>query len=1751
MRNRDSKKRKDSIKRMRAFAHLARVAIGLMAVAWAVLPPRATAQVNTTTVQGTIYRADGTAASGTLLVSWPAFTTPENQAIAAGNTSAAIGADGFVSLNLLPNANALPAGSYYTAVYHLSDGTVNQEYWVVPASATASVAAVRAQLEPSTEAVQAVSQAYVQSAISSLSGSFLPLAGGTLTGPLTLNNDPAASSQAATKHYADQLAAANLPLAGGTLTGPLTAPQINSRQMEGDLYADQWQSRSGSNDGIKMSLAQCTTYTYACRVIAPALYAQTEAQPWGGTYWAAYVTTDGGLYQTGPATGQPIGGVVDYRYGPPMWIFNSAEPYIGNRIFASPTFAMNTTNWGAGLYPQSPTALQIMNTGWMGGHNFTPSSPNGDKADFNTFAVTARKYTEVQDDGAIRLASWGLGNGDLVGQQDYTFSYGGPNTNGDEANEGHRDFNIEGGAVPSATANTIATGADGSETITTTAETNAYAEGEGRLLIDTAKKYNAGYISLIQYGPAPNYLPILTCAGCTWDSTYGDTTQTTLTAAISQGSTNVFPESNAVIGVGSTAGFSTSQIACIWDYDYECEKVTAIGSGTITLATVRKPHVSGAYVTTGGLTGYGLRLEADDVVPGNTLGVNVPATDFNSTVSKVSPIVMNTSGNNAYLFISGDSLPGSTVGAGWTTRAYTQMGSGGTVALTISGGSVTGCSATGGTGYSGAYDQYGHLLNPPQVTVTGTWTAAPSVYISAASGAISGCAVSNPGTGVTAATAAVVPTNAYDIYPAAKVYQVYDAANGAIDGTFYTEPFAGTVSSGDSLSEPHYFNQETKNALAVSGTLLPSQENGNTTVQQIVTGIFQGDDYAGGVSNTASPTLYRHYPLSNPQVPGSGQLTTPGGYQISGPWVTDFYIDTPPFGNISGWRGSGVIWVGCGSIPCSSWTGGYNVFSGSNATGGNDLLHYTPATGAWLLTSGAAQNNGGNSVCSYNFGGSGNGLSVSCGGNTSKFDASGNLSVPGLVRAQSGVTGATINGEITVDGITYPALAAAWNAAVSQANASGQNQTLRLGPGTFPVTATLTEPSNGACVSVLGSGGTTVNADSTQIATTLTVPGSLGGDLFYLGNGVQAQGCTFKDLNILASGNATHGFELQWFRGALIDNVTVNDTSAEGILLGEENTSAGHQANFLLRNVTVSYSSSAFTPANRSQYGIHLLKTAIDSHLDDIVVRNAQTAAVYNEGTGNTGYLIHGFGYPYTCSSAPCVNNASSGSAANASYATNYVVYDTGGSGSVWTDTYVDSPAIAGFYVGANGIEIHGGHIQWPDVSSFPAANLAYVAPPVSNNLLIADVDCLEMASGVNWITYAGSSGNPPTYASVHHLTGCGNYYQALEDAEVTGYSSGGANVNDPSGAVPRVWSTPVASAASYPAYAAQMYTGYQGDAFQAHFSGVNPFFNITYQGTIRSNGGIALGTIINTASTLTLTAANKNVIANAASGAQAITLPSCYTPLLDKAAPTGLEFTIVKSDTSSNTVTLQTTSSELIYASGTSAATLVLSTPSTQTLVCGPDYNWYVAGSAGATVSSGGVASFNGRTGAVAPAANDYSFSQVSGQVTNAQLPATLTAATIGNASTASALAATPLQCPAGYYATGVTANGTANCLQSWHFTWYGNFAGTFGTSTNNSLGAIWSPSAAITMTRLDIAIGTAPSGCSSYPVIGVYDSTSSTWLKLVTLASGTYSYRNAVSGVSIVAGHNLSMGVQAAGAGCSTNAGSAQLTMEYTMNQ
>jgi len=194
----------------------------------------ATAQVPTTTVSDTVYRADGTPAGGTVLISWAAFTTAGASSIPAGSTSVTIGSGGLLTVSLVANAGSTPVANFYTAVYHLNDGTTSREYWVVPASVPgggpAKLAAIRNQVLPTSVAMQTVSRQYVDASIAAAASGF-PLdsspyvlkSGDTMTGPLVLPADPVSANQAADKNYVDEnisalasaaISAARLPLFG-------------------------------------------------------------------------------------------------------------------------------------------------------------------------------------------------------------------------------------------------------------------------------------------------------------------------------------------------------------------------------------------------------------------------------------------------------------------------------------------------------------------------------------------------------------------------------------------------------------------------------------------------------------------------------------------------------------------------------------------------------------------------------------------------------------------------------------------------------------------------------------------------------------------------------------------------------------------------------------------------------------------------------------------------------------------------------------------------------------------------------------------------------------------------------------------------------------------------------------------------------------------------------------------------------------------------------------------------------------------------------------------------------------------------------------------------------------------------------------------------------------------------------------------------------------------------------------------------
>lgn len=217
-----------------------------------------------TTVSDTVYRADGTPARGTLVITWPAFLTSNGTPIAAGVNNVTLGTGGQLSTALVPNVGVAPAGMYYTVVYQLNDGTTRTEYWLVPTTSPANLATVRTTPGSGT-AAQPVSMQYVNTALAGKAndnavvhlsaaetisgtktftaapnvpapansgdvankgyvdsavgnvgaGNFVPLAGGAMTGPLTLSGSPVASLQAAPKQYVDTGLATKADLVSG------------------------------------------------------------------------------------------------------------------------------------------------------------------------------------------------------------------------------------------------------------------------------------------------------------------------------------------------------------------------------------------------------------------------------------------------------------------------------------------------------------------------------------------------------------------------------------------------------------------------------------------------------------------------------------------------------------------------------------------------------------------------------------------------------------------------------------------------------------------------------------------------------------------------------------------------------------------------------------------------------------------------------------------------------------------------------------------------------------------------------------------------------------------------------------------------------------------------------------------------------------------------------------------------------------------------------------------------------------------------------------------------------------------------------------------------------------------------------------------------------------------------------------------------------------------------------------------------
>jgi len=97
-------------------------------------------------VNDTLYNADGTKASGRIVISWDPFTAGSTT-VDGGTLTYTIPSSGVnwgvVNVSLYPNVGASPAGTSYRAQYFLANRASYSETWVVPASGPVTIAAVR------------------------------------------------------------------------------------------------------------------------------------------------------------------------------------------------------------------------------------------------------------------------------------------------------------------------------------------------------------------------------------------------------------------------------------------------------------------------------------------------------------------------------------------------------------------------------------------------------------------------------------------------------------------------------------------------------------------------------------------------------------------------------------------------------------------------------------------------------------------------------------------------------------------------------------------------------------------------------------------------------------------------------------------------------------------------------------------------------------------------------------------------------------------------------------------------------------------------------------------------------------------------------------------------------------------------------------------------------------------------------------------------------------------------------------------------------------------------------------------------------------------------------------------------------------------------------------------------------------------------------------------------------------------------
>lgn len=889
----------------------------LIGVLLAAFAHAATAQIATTTVTDTIYHADGTPASGTVVISWPAFTAASGESIPTGSTSASISAGGALSIALVPNAGATPIGTYYTAVYHLDDGSVSRQYWVVPASlAPVKISAIEASVLPASVAMQTVSKSYVDTAIAAAtsghpldSSPYVLKAGDTMTGPLLLPADPVSATQAADKNYVDESVAAAtgglgqkvslFPSATQVVAQP-AGTQLDVNNLNGVEYASQYVTGRGNN-GIANAAAGADCAN-GCYIVAEPHYTYEQ-------------------YSTAALNSQTH--VRDTRGGRQVDSFKNPLDVVGDGLSTAQTFDDVSTQSEASLFQltgsEDPGAMGVIisQEGLAGGSNLFPQQIDNPVPYFKMgySALTVNGTYNTQGQHVLMPENINCyGVGDCLMGSHFIVSSGGMR---DSADEGAHPFDLESHEDTQVFTATCSSGCTAGSTSVMTAPTaGAGTQGDGRFLIDTSPARTitsvanggsltggsaAGPHASAQFTGTSFPVSVFLSLGQAIPSQANNLAPGTVTFSIATtGMPSGYASSTAAIG-------AQSGLACVVDqtvgYDpdnYEMAPFTVVDATHLQM-TFNKPHQNLASIAIGGLCGYGLEQTVDTA----------------SGIRQLFPVLGSTSATS--LYYAGAATP--IVGIMGQTSGFLNVSAAiasavranGIVTVTTTGNlpaNINGLAAT----ISGAADS--SYNGQYVVTTTGTNT-----FTYAQSGANSS----------TTGGAVAVLTGGYALYPMAEVLSVYDTATSSVDGLFTLAPNNVPWAAGDTVEEPHYYQQSITADTEFLGQFVPRPSVETRAGLQ-----YQQNNGPGligwSIQNAAPAANYLGY--------GGTHSVPDGAYEATGVWRRTMNLAAGE---------QAVFAIHCNLHGCGNWNSGYNLFElDSNA--GVDLLGYSPSTSALSLS---------------------------------------------------------------------------------------------------------------------------------------------------------------------------------------------------------------------------------------------------------------------------------------------------------------------------------------------------------------------------------------------------------------------------------------------------------------------------------------------------------------------------------------------------------------------------------------------------------------------------------------------------------------------------------------------------------------------------------------------------------------------------------------------------------------------------------